>query len=76
MPYKAKKEGNKYCVYKGTKKVGCTKGTKDAKNKYLAALHIADKEEEEESFDDLAAEILKNIYQDDSERELKYEEEV
>jgi hypothetical protein len=34
------------------------------------------KKEEEESFDDLAAEILKNVYLDDSERELKYEEEV
>ena len=76
MPYKAKKEGSKYCVYKGSKKVGCTKGTKEAKNKYLAALHIADKEEEEETFDDLAAEILKGVYKDNEEKDLSYEEEV
>tara|TARA_R100000664_G_C2724531_1_gene116887 strand:+ start:326 stop:556 length:231 start_codon:yes stop_codon:yes gene_type:complete len=76
MPYKAKKEGSKYCVYKGSKKVGCTKGTKEAKNKYLAALHIADKEEEEETFDDLAAEILKSVYKDNEEKDLSYEEEV
>ena len=75
MPYKAKKEGSKYCVYKGSKKVGCTKGTKEAKNKYLAALHIADKEEEE-TFDDLAAEILKSVYKDNEEKDLSYEEEV
>ena len=48
MPYKAKKVGSKYCVYKkdGGKKVGCTKGTEEAKKKYLAALHIAEDEAE------------------------------
>ena len=42
MPYKTKKVGSKYCVYKkdGGKKVGCTKGTQEAKKKYLAALHV------------------------------------
>ena len=42
MPYKYKKIGDKYCVYKkGTnEKVGCTKGTKKALDKYLAALRI------------------------------------
>tara|TARA_E500000318_G_scaffold78764_3_gene73661 strand:+ start:373 stop:1281 length:909 start_codon:yes stop_codon:yes gene_type:complete len=49
MPYKTRKVGNKYCVYKkdGGKKVGCTKGTQEAKKKYLAALHIAEDEEYE-----------------------------
>lgn len=46
MPYTHKKEGNKYVVYKGGKKVGETKGTKEALKKYLAALHInADKDQ-------------------------------
>ena len=42
MPYKTKKVGSKYCVYKkdGGKKVGCTKGTEEAKKKYLAALYV------------------------------------
>lgn len=43
MPYTHKKVGNKYVVYKKGKKVGETEGTKTALNKYLAALHIADK---------------------------------
>ena len=48
MPYKTKKVGDKYCVYKkdSGKKVGCTKGTEKAKKKYLAALHIAEDEVE------------------------------
>lgn len=48
MPYKTRKVGDKYCVYKkdGGKKVGCTKGTEEAKKKYLAALHIAEDEVE------------------------------
>lgn len=46
MPYTHKKVGDKYVVYKGGKKVGSTKGTKAALDKYLAALHInADKKE-------------------------------
>ena len=43
MPYTHKKVGSKYVVYKHNKKVGETEGTKTALNKYLAALHIADK---------------------------------
>ena len=43
MPYTHKKIGNKYAVYKKGRKVGETEGTKTALNKYLAALHIADK---------------------------------
>ncbi len=48
MPYKTKKVGDKYCVYKkdSGKKVGCTEGTEKAKKKYLAALHIAEDEVE------------------------------
>lgn len=46
MPYKTRKVGSKYCVYKkdSGEKVGCTKGTKEALKKYLAALHIAEDE--------------------------------
>lgn len=43
MPYTHKKVGSKFVVYKSGKKVGETQGTKTALNKYLAALHIADK---------------------------------
>ena len=43
MPYTHKKVGTKFVVYKKGKKVGETEGTKTALNKYLAALHIADK---------------------------------
>lgn len=47
MPYTHKKVGDKYVVYKSGKKVGSTEGTKTALNKYLAALHIADKPKKE-----------------------------
>lgn len=46
MPYVARKEGDKYTVYKKKKdgkpgeKVGSTKGTKEALKKYMAALHM------------------------------------
>jgi hypothetical protein len=42
MPYKYKKVGNKYAVYKKSngKLVGKTKGTKEALRKYLSALYI------------------------------------
>lgn len=45
MPYTYKKEGDKYVVYKkdGGKRVGATKGTKEALKKYLAALHMHEK---------------------------------
>jgi len=41
MPYYAKKQGDKYCVYKkdGNGKVGCTSGSKEALKKYMGALH-------------------------------------
>ncbi len=46
MPYKYKKVGDKYAVYKKDTgaKVGETGGTKAALKKYLAALHINAKE--------------------------------
>lgn len=46
MPYTYKKQGDQYCVYKkdSGEKVGCTDGTKEALDKYLAALHINAKE--------------------------------
>jgi len=42
MPYTYRKEGDKYVVYKkdSHKRVGATKGTKEALRKYLAALAI------------------------------------
>lgn len=49
MPYTHKKVGDQYVVYKGSKKVGATKGTKEALKKYLAALHIADEKTKKES---------------------------
>lgn len=42
MPYKVKKQGDKYVVYKKDtgKRVGSTAGNKEALRKYLAALHL------------------------------------
>jgi len=42
MPYEAKKQGDKYVVYKKDtgKRVGATAGNKEALRKYLAALHL------------------------------------
>lgn len=42
MPYKVKKQGDKYVVYKKDtgKRVGATAGNKEALRKYLAALHL------------------------------------
>ena len=47
MPYKYKKVGDKYVVYKKDtgKRVGSTAGNKESLRKYLAALHINAKEE-------------------------------
>lgn len=46
MPYTAKKQGDKYVVYKKDtgKRVGATAGNKEALRKYMAALHINAKE--------------------------------
>ncbi len=46
MPYKVKKQGDKYVVYKKDtgKRVGATAGNKEALRKYMAALHINTKE--------------------------------
>ena len=42
MPYKVKKQGDKYVVYKKDTgdRVGATAGNKEALRKYLAALHL------------------------------------
>ena len=46
MPYKVKKQGDQYVVYKKDtgKRVGATAGNKKALRKYMAALHINAKE--------------------------------
>lgn len=46
MPYKVKKQGDQYVVYKKDtgKRVGATAGNKQALRKYMAALHINAKE--------------------------------
>jgi len=46
MPYKVKKQGDEYVVYKKDtgKRVGATAANKEALRKYLAALHINAKE--------------------------------
>jgi hypothetical protein len=46
MPYKVKKQGDQYVVYKKDtgKRVGATAGNKEALRKYMAALHINAKE--------------------------------
>ena len=46
MPYKVKKQGEQYVVYKKDtgKRVGATAGNKEALRKYMAALHINAKE--------------------------------
>lgn len=46
MPYKVKKQGDKYVVYKKDtgKRVGSTAGNKESLRKYLAALHLNAKE--------------------------------
>lgn len=60
MPYTYKKTGDKYTVYKKStgKKVGSTKGTKKALNKYLAALHAAEPMEQKFSLLTLLKELL------------------
>lgn len=42
MPYKVRKQGDQYVVYKKDtgKRVGATAGNKEALRKYLAALHL------------------------------------
>jgi hypothetical protein len=68
MPYKVKKEGNKYVVYKKStgERVGATSANKEALRKYLAALHINAKEsineEDEAVFQNKLQQILKQNY--------------
>jgi hypothetical protein len=64
MPYTHKKVGTKYVVYKKGKKVGETQGTKIALDKYLAALHIADKKSAKKESKSLKESIMEP-YTDD-----------
>lgn len=64
MPYKVKKQGDKYVVYKKDtgKRVGATAGNKEALRKYLAALHINANEGvlREDAADDVQ-DLIKNV---------------
>lgn len=69
MPYKVKKQGDKYVVYKKDtgKRVGATAGNKEALRKYLAALHINAKESvvneiDSTEFDVKIKQIMKQNY--------------
>ena len=69
MPYKVKKQGDKYVVYKKDtgKRVGATAGNKEALRKYLAALHINAKEStmneaDNVQFNDKLKQIMKQNY--------------
>lgn len=59
MPYKVKKQGSKYAVYKKDtgERIGATAGDKESLRKYLAALHINAKESIKED----AEEDVKNL---------------
>lgn len=68
MPYKVKKQGSKYVVFKKDtgERVGATAGNKEALRKYLAALHINAKEntlaEADQDYDKKLKGILKQNY--------------
>lgn len=63
MPYKVKKQGDKYVVYKKDtgKRVGATAGNKEALRKYLAALHINAKEGVREDAASDVQDLIKNV---------------
>lgn len=63
MPYKVKKQGDKYVVYKKDtgKRVGATAGNKEALRKYLAALHINAKEGVREDAADDIQDLIKKV---------------
>jgi len=62
MPYKVKKQGDEYVVYKKDtgKRVGATAGNKEALRKYLAALHL-NANESLESIDEESKGLWANI---------------
>lgn len=70
MPYLAKKQGDKYVVYKkkadgsAGERVGATDGTKEALHKYLAALHINAKESRHELLKKLIKEEVRKAVND------------
>lgn len=63
MPYKVKKQGDKYIVYKKDtgKRVGATAGNKEALRKYLAALHINAKESVREDAASDVQDLIQNV---------------
>lgn len=72
MPYKYKKVGDEYVVYKKSgERVGATAGNKEALRKYLAALHINAKEnttmtKEQQLREYIRKEIKKALKEEDS----------
>lgn len=82
MPYKYKKIGNKYVVYKKSgKRVGATAGNKEALRKYLAALHINAKEnttmtKEQILREYIRAEIRKSLKEEKADKDYDNDGEV
>ena len=66
MPYKVKKQGDKYVVYKKDtgKRVGATAGNKEALRKYMAALHLNAKESVNNTTEQLREIIRKIVAQE------------
>jgi hypothetical protein len=70
MPYVARKQGDKYVVYKkkadgsAGERVGATDGTKEALHKYLAALHINAKESKQEFLKRVIREEVAEVVKD------------
>lgn len=63
MPYKVKKQGDQYVVYKKDtgKRVGSTAGNKEALRKYLAALHINANESVTETLPESIRHMIKSM---------------
>ncbi len=74
MPYKYKKVGDKYVVYKKDtgKRVGATDGNKVALKKYLAALHI--NADENTTMKTTKEQILREYIRREIKKALKEEE--
>lgn len=78
MPYTYKKQGDKYVVYKKTsdgslgKRVGATKGTKEALKKYLSALHMH--EEKQNTMKSIKLSSLVNLRESEEKVEMSTEQ--
>ena len=75
MPYSYHKQGNKYFVTKKDtgKEVGRTKGTKEALNKYLAALHInanENKTMKKSELTKMIQEVIKEVLSEQSTKKI------